>query len=242
MNFARWATRALDEDIPLIRELMMYDAACPVCNLLERDMHYCLERKLIPSPLHWSRQVEYPWALRQVNWNNHERCLDVGSAWSVLKYAIAYRCNRVDVLEPNEEYIRITQPSIDHFRNLFAKQELCIYQVHGDARCIPFRDNMYDHVFCISTMEHIPDNRLQAVQECIRVLKPGGKLIMTIDVNIGKPDTYRDFFFTYNDVGPLLKLLGIGVLENQPGDQMLAAQISPEVVLGVLLISYQKPY
>jgi len=45
---------------------------------------------------------------------------------------------------------------------------------------LPFADNIFDLVFCVSALHHIPSavGRWQAVQEMQRVLKPGGLLAM----------------------------------------------------------------
>lgn len=75
-----------------------------------------------------------------------------------------------------------------------------ISYVYGDLRCMPFKDNWFDQIACISTLEHIDmDNSmygykipnhgwsheksfeyLKAVKELMRILKPGGKLYITV--------------------------------------------------------------
>ena len=43
----------------------------------------------------------------------------------------------------------------------------------------------FDLVFCISVVEHIPRKDIhKLIQEMTRILKPGGKLVVTLDVNI----------------------------------------------------------
>jgi len=51
----------------------------------------------------------------------------------------------------------------------------------GDMLDLPFEDNEFDVIYCIATFHHLPDEklRLQALAEMKRVLKPGGKVIMT---------------------------------------------------------------
>lgn len=44
---------------------------------------------------------------------------------------------------------------------------------------IPFADNTFDLVALLDTVEHIPDE-LGVLAECWRVLKPGGKIIVTV--------------------------------------------------------------
>ena len=49
----------------------------------------------------------------------------------------------------------------------------------GSGNELPFPANMFDLVALLDTVEHIPDE-LGVLQECARVLKPGGKLIVTV--------------------------------------------------------------
>lgn len=47
----------------------------------------------------------------------------------------------------------------------------------ADAQAMPFPDNSFDLVWSLESGEHMP-NKHQFLQECYRVLKPGGKLIL----------------------------------------------------------------
>jgi ubiquinone/menaquinone biosynthesis C-methylase UbiE len=52
--------------------------------------------------------------------------------------------------------------------------------VAGDATLLPFGDASFDFVLCNSAIEHFPDDRA-AIRELCRVMKPGGRLIITTD-------------------------------------------------------------
>lgn len=47
----------------------------------------------------------------------------------------------------------------------------------ADAQAMPFPDDSFDLVWSLESGEHMPD-KTKFLQECYRVLKPGGKLIM----------------------------------------------------------------
>ena len=48
---------------------------------------------------------------------------------------------------------------------------------------LPFRDDMFDHVFCVSVIEHLPSEQIAAgVKEMIRVTKPSGTIGISTDV------------------------------------------------------------
>ena len=49
----------------------------------------------------------------------------------------------------------------------------------SDITCLPFHDEYFDMVICSEVLEHIPDQKT-AVKEVIRVLKPGGDLIISV--------------------------------------------------------------
>jgi SAM-dependent methyltransferase len=52
---------------------------------------------------------------------------------------------------------------------------------NGDT--LPFRDNEVDAIYCVSVLEHIPKFE-NTILEMARVLKPRGRLILTIDLDL----------------------------------------------------------
>lgn len=58
----------------------------------------------------------------------------------------------------------------------FGLQDRTNFQV-ADALNMPFEDNSFDLVWSLESGEHMPDKQ-KFLQECYRVLKPGGKLIL----------------------------------------------------------------
>jgi SAM-dependent methyltransferase len=51
--------------------------------------------------------------------------------------------------------------------------------VQGDALDLPFEDGTFDRVIASEVLEHIPDD-MTAMAELLRVLKPGGRLAVTV--------------------------------------------------------------
>ncbi len=180
-SYVKFMTHCPEEYVSTVRELLAYEAKCPYSCLLERDSVGALVRNLMPSPLHWSRQTEWPWAILESNIRPLDLCLEVGGSWTVLKHAIAKRCWELTCLETNTDE---DMSKALHTCYVIGSR---IQFVLGDVRACPWPDNWFDRVFCISVLEHIyerhvGEGRLLAVKEMIRVLKPGGVLMLTFDV------------------------------------------------------------
>ena len=66
--------------------------------------------------------------------------------------------------------------------------------IRGDIRQTNFHDNTFDSIFCVSTLEHVgmnndiyknsvennPESHIAAMREMYRILKPKGKLLLTL--------------------------------------------------------------
>jgi len=67
-----------------------------------------------------------------------------------------------------------------NFTNNCGESECGEWDILGaDILLLPFKDQSFDHIICSEVMEHIPDDSAAAV-ELIRVLKPGGNLIISV--------------------------------------------------------------
>lgn len=56
---------------------------------------------------------------------------------------------------------------------------------------LPFFENTFDHVACLSTIHSFPDPE-SSVSEMIRVLKPGGRLLLTVPLPITTGSIVKD--------------------------------------------------
>jgi SAM-dependent methyltransferase len=128
-------------------------------------------------PKYYDRDLEYPWLLKNIN-IKEGKLLDVGSTVGQMLYELL----------PKEIEI--------HTINTNNKGEInFIVQTTGDIRKTNFNSNYFDCITCISTLEHIgvggrygvkndEFGDLLAMKEMKRVLKPGGRLLLTIPYGI----------------------------------------------------------
>ncbi len=66
------------------------------------------------------------------------------------------------------------------------------FSPHGDATSLPFPDNSFDCVTCISVIEHISGSGdKQALREFTRVVRPGGAIVLTFPVKPTREDEFR---------------------------------------------------
>ncbi len=102
--------------------------------------------------------------------------------------------------------------------------------VQGDGMQLPFGDDRFDCVISSEVIEHIPNEGGRHIDECTRVLKPGGILVLgTPDYarwewNVlewlykkVKPDAYGDehvTFYTFASLSEALRVRGYEILEH----------------------------
>ncbi|MDB5238020.1 MAG: type 11 methyltransferase [Candidatus Kaiserbacteria bacterium] len=66
-------------------------------------------------------------------------------------------------------------------------------EIVGDAHALPFGDNEFSHVLCTEVLEHTERPHVVA-QELMRVLKPGGTLVLTTRFVYPIHDSPGDYF------------------------------------------------
>lgn len=138
------------------------------------------------------RVVEYPWVLSRLD-IAPRRLLDAGST---LNYPYL-----LDLPQLSGKEIVIMTLAPEHL-----EKRANVSYLFGDLRDTLFKDDAFDIIVCISTLEHIgldntrlytgdksysessPNDYLNAVMELRRVLKPGGRLLVTVPFG-----RYRNF-------------------------------------------------
>ena len=71
----------------------------------------------------------------------------------------------------------------------------------GDILNIPYMNNIFDFTICIAVIHHLSDNekRKKAIDELIRVTKPGGKILILVWA-FEQPDNSKRIFKKQNNI------------------------------------------
>jgi len=113
---------------------------------------------------------------KRLELNKVQNALDVGSGighWGQLLLPLLAPEARLTGVDREPLWIERARERAK--KNSLAEQ--CTYQL-GDANSLPFSDEVFDLVTCQTVLIHLPDPK-HAIGEMIRVLKPGGLLLVT---------------------------------------------------------------
>ena len=98
--------------------------------------------------------------------------LDSGSGNGRCTEPLSKICNKIIALDSSYEGLR--QLKMRNLKN--------VYPLVSAESKLPFKDNIFDLISCITVIEHIPpDDAINFLKEHFRVLKPGGRFIIRND-------------------------------------------------------------
>ncbi len=145
------------------------------------------------------------WGLKHVCIGRHDTILDVGcgGGGTVRKLAIVAAEGKVYGIDFSEKSVSVSRRT-----NKQLMQAGRVEIRPGSVFCLPFSDNMFDLVTAVETHYFWPD-LVSDMQEVLRVLKPGGKLVIMGEAyKGGKHDDRNQKWIelgdmTYHSVGEL---------------------------------------
>lgn len=96
--------------------------------------------------------------------------LDVGCGDGALAAVLSRHGGRVTGLDPDPRML-------DAAHTRAAAESVALHLVHGRAEALPFADETFDRVVAVTVLCFIP-HADRAIAEMVRVLKPGGRLVI----------------------------------------------------------------
>lgn len=169
----------------------------------------------IVVPLDPSRYLELPHTLRELDARPGQRVLDLASPKLA---AVALARSGVEVVSLDQ-----LEREVDAWSEI-ADGEPGVRFVQGDGRATGFPDASFDHAYSVSVLEHIPEDGDQAaLRELARVVRPGGRVVLTMPYAEAYHEDWRDrpvygggepspeghFFERWYDDARLERLLGV---------------------------------
>jgi SAM-dependent methyltransferase len=135
-------------------------------------------------PLDPSRYVELPWALERLDARPGERVLDLASPKLV---AVELAGRGVEVTS-----VDAFASEVETWRRLAGDRPRLDFEV-ADGRALPYEDASFDHAYSISVLEHVADEGdARALRELARVVRPGGRIVLTLPYAREARDEWRD--------------------------------------------------
>jgi SAM-dependent methyltransferase len=134
----------------------------------------------------WSRRWEYPFVTRRViqfaqqqNSDAAFRVLDAGSGVTFFPYYLRKEIPRAEItcFDSNNTY----HPMFAAVNDTMGESKVKF--VEGLLQKLPFENDSFDAVCCISVLEHT-GNYNEILDEFARVLRPGGLLVLTFDLSL----------------------------------------------------------
>lgn len=116
------------------------------------------------------RKIEINCIKNSGDFRKSDIVLDIGSGDGYWTNYFAKICSKITGVEPYQEHLNIAK------KNYSGN---CSFAI-GSAENLEFDSNSFDKVISVCTFEHLYNDAL-AFSEINRVLKPGGKLLATVD-------------------------------------------------------------
>ncbi|PKO01330.1 MAG: hypothetical protein CVU42_00550 [Chloroflexi bacterium HGW-Chloroflexi-4] len=168
--------------IVLVQSFLLWASKKEYKTFSDCFFHY---QKQAKHPWINERTIEYPWIAENIAELEKCQVLDVGAKEGLPSTDILLNnSNIVYTIDINTTLITQTT------NNLIIKK--------GDIRATPFESGFFDAVIAVSTLEHIgipgrygiekldDSGDFKAMSEIHRILKPGGKVFVTLPYGFGK--------------------------------------------------------
>jgi SAM-dependent methyltransferase len=132
------------------------------------------------NPLSYPRGMEYALTLRGLELPGKGRLLDIGSPKLLFLWLASHTSLTIHATDIMDSFI---EPTRGLLGRLGLSEELGerLHLERQDARDLAYPDGLFDAVYSVSVIEHIPENGdSTALREIARVLRTGGRACLTV--------------------------------------------------------------
>lgn len=186
--------------------------------------------KRLALPVSYWRSREFAYAWRQLDLWPGSRVLDLGSPKDLAVMLARHRGFRVVATDILPEAIALSRRYASaQGREGFSRGR--VYSEVQDGRALTYADGVFDAAYSVSVLEHIPERGdTAALRELIRVVKPGGIVVVTVPFD----RTYRETFVA----GPVYERKPVGAepvfFERHYDETALAERLLPSDIADVV--------
>ncbi len=163
--------------------------------------------------------LEFEEMTRRVEFQGDERVLDIGCGDGLHTLLLGARSGHTTGIDVNSDFIADARSYAEGFR-----RKATVDFMDKPLEQIGFEDQTFDLVFSICVIEHIP-NHEEVLAECLRILKPGGRIVFTVDtletisddalIEQHRAAHWVQRYFRQDSLRELLESIGFEVLEMQ---------------------------
>ena len=146
--------------------------------------------KRLALPVSYWRSREFAYVGQQLRQPAGARILDVGSPKDLAAMLARHCGHEVVATDILPEAVLLSQ-RYARVQRLDGQGPGLVHSEVQDGRALPYADASFDAAYSVSVLEHIPDDGdSAAIRELIRVVRPGGSIVVTVPFD----RTYRETF------------------------------------------------
>ncbi len=119
--------------------------------------------------------LEFQEMLDRVDFKGDERTLDIGCGDGLHTLLLGEKVGPITGIDVNSSFVADARD----YAAAYTHKAQADFQ-DQPLEIIGFPDNHFDLVFSICVIEHI-DNHEEVLKECLRIMKPGAKIVFTVD-------------------------------------------------------------
>jgi len=143
-----------------------------VYSILKKSFYYNPNIFFTFKPL---KIYEFKELVKNAKITHKDIILDVGCGQGLPTLLIGKKCKKIYGIDISKRFLRIAKMRSRYLKRKVNREFLQIRLEHAG-----FKEEFFDKVFFICVLEHIP-NYIEVLTEAHRVLRKGGKLLLSVD-------------------------------------------------------------